>query len=200
MGIGGCVGAGTGSCVCCAGLAEGIGGMTGSGSCRDDWGDPKGISASCGSGCGGGCDTATGAGAGETGDESGRGPDAFRDSRSLESAEGARVGGGGPGVAVVEEGAGCVAMATDMMIGGGAIGAVCIMVIWTVGIDGGTSAICARAEIGDAAGVGAIGRGGGPPCRSRFFCSSVATKVLIRAMLRCVSSGLPMRSLCCRCS
>lgn len=200
MGIGGCVGTGVGSCICCAGLAEGSGGGTGSGSCRGGWGDSTGIRASCVAGCGGVCDTAVGAGVTGTGDDSGRGMDVFRDSCSSEAAEGARVGGGGVGAAVVEEGSRFVVMATDMMIGGGAIGAVCIMVIWTVGIDGGTSVICERAEIGAVAGVDGLGRGGGPPCRSSFFCSSVAIRVLTRAMLRWVSSGLPMRSLCCRCS
>ena len=37
-------------------------------------------------------------------------------------------------------------MATDMMTGGGVIGAVRIMVIWTVGIDGGTTVIFGRMD------------------------------------------------------
>jgi hypothetical protein len=54
-------------------------------------------------------------------------------------------------------------MATDMIIGGGVIGAVCIMVIWTVGIDAGTKVICGRVGIGEAGNVGVICVGGGPP-------------------------------------
>jgi hypothetical protein len=54
-------------------------------------------------------------------------------------------------------------MATDMIIGGGVIGAVCIMVIWTVGIDAGTKVTCGRVGIGEAGSVGVICAGGGPP-------------------------------------
>ena len=56
-----------------------------------------------------------------------------------------------------------VVMATDMIIGGGVIGAVCIMVICTVGIDAGTKVICGRVGIGEAGSVGVICAGGGPP-------------------------------------
>ena len=56
-----------------------------------------------------------------------------------------------------------VVMATDMSIGGGVIGAVCIMVIWTVGIDAGTKVICGRVGIGEAGSVGVTCAGDGPP-------------------------------------
>jgi len=45
-------------------------------------------------------------------------------------------------------------MATDIMTGGGVIGAVRIMVIWTVGIDGGTTVICGRMAVGESGSVG----------------------------------------------
>jgi hypothetical protein len=140
-------------------------------------------------------------GAGEIGDGSARGVDAIRGSDSPEGAEGTRGGGGGLGAAVAEDRSRFVVMATDMIIGGGVSGVVCVMVMRTVGIDAGTRVICGRVGIGGAAaGVGGICAGGGPPCRSRFFCSSLAIRILIRAMLCCVSSGLSMRSLWCRCS
>ena len=139
-------------------------------------------------------------GAGVIGGGSGRDVDGIRGSGSLEEAEGAGEGGGGLGTAVAEDRSRFVVMATDMMIGGGVAGAVCIMVMWTVGIDDGTKVICGRVGIGGAAAVEGICWGDGPPWRSRFFCSSVAIRILIRAMLCCVSSGLSMRSLWCRCS
>jgi hypothetical protein len=41
-----------------------------------------------------------------------------------------------------------------MVTGGGIISAVCIIVIWTVGIDGGTTAICGRMGVGKVGNVG----------------------------------------------
>ena len=114
---------------------------------------------------------------------------------SAKAAEGARGSGGGLGAAVAEDRSRFVVMATAMATGGGVIGAVCVMVIWTVGIDAGTKVICGRVGIGEAGGVAGICWRDGPPCRSSFFCSSVAIRVLIKAMLCCVSSGLSMRSL-----
>lgn len=163
------------------------------GRCRD-------AEANRATGCGGVWDIAFAVGAGEIGDGSGRDLDGFRGSGSPEEAEGATRGGGGVGAAVAEDRSRFVVMATDMIIGGGVIGAVCIMVIWTVGIDDGTTVICGRVGIGTAGGVGGICARGGPPCRSRFFCSSVAIRVLMCAMLCCVSSWLSIRSFVCRCS
>jgi hypothetical protein len=54
-------------------------------------------------------------------------------------------------------------MATDMSTGGGVIGAVCIIVIWTVGIDGGTKVIWGRVGIGEVGTVGGACARGGPP-------------------------------------
>lgn len=88
--------------------------------------------------------------AGGVGDGWGRDVDGLRDSGSSEDAEGATRGGGGIGAAVAVERSRFVVMATDMIIGGGVIGAVFIMVIWTVGIDAGTTVICGRVGIGDA--------------------------------------------------
>ena len=139
-------------------------------------------------------------GAGEIRDGSGRDVDGLRGSGFPEEAEGARGIGGGLGAATAEARSRFVVMPTDMIIGDGATGAVCIMVLWTVGIDAGTKVICGRVGSGVAGGVGGICWGEGPPCSSRFFCSSVAIRVLIRTMLCCVSSGLSMRSLWCRCS
>ena len=139
-------------------------------------------------------------GAGEIRDGSGRDVDGLRGSGFPEEAEGARGSGDGLGAATAEARSRFVVMATDMIIGDGATGAVCIMVLWTVGIDAGTKVICGRVGIGGAAGVGGICAGGGPPRRSSFFCSSVAISVLIRAILCWVFSGLSMRSLWCRCS
>ena len=169
-----------------------VGGVCG-GRCR-------GIGASRATGCGGGDNIAVVVGAGEIGGGSGRGVGGIKGSGSLEEAEGAGEGGGGLSTALAEDRSRFVVMATDMIIGGGVAGAVCIMVIWTVGIDDGTKVICGRVGIGGAATVGGICWGEGPPCRSRFFSSSMAIRVLIRAMLCCVSSGLSMESLWCRCS
>jgi len=110
---------------------------------------------------------------------------------STDDGFGAAVAGGGPRLVVI---------ATDMA-GGGATSIGCVMIIWTVGIEAGTKVICGRMGIGGASSdVGGAFAGGEPPWRSSFFCSSVATRVLIRAMLCCVSSGVSMRSLWCRCS
>ena len=57
-------------------------------------------------------------------------------------------------MAVAEDRSRFVVMATDMMTGGGVIGAVRIMVIWTVGIDGGTTVICGRMAVGESGSVG----------------------------------------------
>ena len=161
----------------------------------------RGIGASRATGCGGVYDIAVAVGAGEIGDGSGRDVAGIRGSDSPEEAEGARGDGGGLSTAMAEGWSRFVVMATDVIIGGGVTGAVCVMVMWTVGIDAGTKVICGRVGIGGAAaGVGGICAGGGPPCRSSFFCSSVAIRVLIRVMLCCLSSGLSMRSLWCRCS
>ena len=163
-------------------------------------GGRRGAGASRTTGCGGVDGIAVVVGAGKTGGGSGRDVDGIRGSGSLEEAEGAGEAGGGLGAAVAGDRSRFVVMATDMIIGGGVAGAVCIMVMWTVGIDDGTKVICGRVGIGGAGGVGGICWGEGPPCRSRFFCSSAVIRVLIRAMLCCVSSGLSMRSLWCRCS
>jgi len=159
-------------------------------------------SGSCCGGCGGAgvYEVVVVVGAGEIGDGSGRDVDGFRGSGFPEEADGARGGGGGLGAAVAEDRSRFVVMATDMSIGGGVGGAVCVMVMWTVGIEDGTKVICGRVGIGEAAtGIGGIWVGGGPSCKARFFCSSVAIRVLIRVMLCRVSSGLSMRSLWCRC-
>jgi len=160
----------------------------------------RGAGASRATGCGGIDDIAAVAGSGEIGGGSGRNVDGIRGSDPPEEAEGARGGGGGLGATAAEDRSRFVVMATDMISGGGVTGAVCIMVMWTVGIDDGTTVICGRVGTGGAGGVGGICWGEGPPCKSRFFCSSVAIRVLIRAMLCCVSSGLSIRSLWCRCS
>jgi hypothetical protein len=161
----------------------------------------RGAGASRATGCDGVDDVAAVVGAGEIGDGSGRDMDGIRGSDSPEEAEGARGGGGGLGAAVAEDRSRFVVMATDISIGGGVTGAVCVIVMWTVGIDDGTKVICGRVGIGGAAaGVGGICAGGDPPCRSSFFCSSVAIRVLIMVMLCRVSLGLSMRSLWCRCS
>lgn len=161
----------------------------------------RGAGASRVTDCGGVSDLAVVVGAGEIGDGSGRGVGGISGSDPPEEAEGVGGGGGGLGAAVAEDRSRFVVMATDMIIGGGVSGAVCVMVMRTVGIDAGTRVICGRVGIGGAAaGVGGICAGGGPPCRSRFFCSSLAIRILISAILCCVSSGLSMRSLWCRCS
>ena len=139
-------------------------------------------------------------GSGEIREGSGRDVDGLRGSGFPEEAEGARGGGGGLGAAAAKARPRFVVMATDMVIGGGVTGAVCVMVMWTVGIDAGATVICGRVGSGVAGGVGGICWGEGPPCSSRFFCSSVAIRVLIRTMLCCVPSGLSVRSLWSRCS
>ena len=160
----------------------------------------RGAGASRATGCGAVLDIAGAVGAGEIADGLGRDLDGLGGSSSPKEAEGADGSGGGVAAAVAEDRSRFVVMATDMIIGGGVIGADCIMVIWTVGIDGGTTVICGRVGIGEAGGVTDICWGEAPPWRSSFFCSSVAIRVLIRVMLRCVSSRLSMRSRWCRCS
>ena len=64
--------------------------------------------------------------------------------------------GGGLGAAVAEDRSRFVVMATDMIIGGGMTGAVCVMVMWTIGSDAGTKVICGRVGIGGAGGVTGI--------------------------------------------
>jgi hypothetical protein len=54
-------------------------------------------------------------------------------------------------------------MATDMTTGGGVIGAVCIMVIWTVGIAGGTKVNRGLAGIGEVGTVDEAWASGGSP-------------------------------------
>lgn len=137
----------------------------------------------------------------EIGDGSGEDVGSIPGSCVPEEAEGAREGGRGLGAAVAEDRSGFVALVTDMIMGCGVAAAVCVIAMWTVGSDAGTKVICGRAR-GEtvAAGVGRICAGAGPSCRSSFFCSSVAIRVLIRVILCCVASGLSMRSLWCRCS
>jgi hypothetical protein len=101
--------------------------------------------------------------------------------------EGARGGGGRLGAAVAEDRSRFVVMATDMVIGGGVTGADCVMVMLTIGLDAGTKAICGRGGIGEADGVTGVCWREAPPCRSHFFCSSVAIRVLIKVTLCCVS-------------
>ena len=108
-------------------------------------------------------DIAGAIGAGEAGDGSGRDVDGLRDSGSPKKAEGTTGDGGGVGAAVAEDRSRFVVMATDMIIGGGVIGAVCIMVIWTVGIDDGTTVNCGRVGTGGGGGVGGTCARGGPP-------------------------------------
>jgi hypothetical protein len=161
----------------------------------------KEAGASGATGCGGGYDFALVVGAGEIGDGSGRDMDGLRGgATSAGETEGTKGGGGRLGAAVAEERSRFVVMATAMVIGGGVTGAGCGMVMWTIGIDAGTKAICGRVGIGDADGFSGTCWGETPPCRSCFFCSSVAIRVLIKVMLCCVSSGLSMRSLWRRCS
>jgi hypothetical protein len=127
-------------------------------------------------------------GAGEIGDGSGRDMDGLRGGADpLGEAEGARGGGGRLGAAVAEDRSRFVVMATDMVIGGGVTGADCVMVMLTIGLDAGTKAICGRVGIGEADGVTGVCWGEAPPCRSHFFCSSVAIRVLIKVTLCCVS-------------
>lgn len=161
----------------------------------------EGAGASRSTGCGGVYDFAVVVGADEIGDGAGRDGDGLRGgSVSPGEAEGAKGDGGGLGAAVAEDRSRFVVMATDMVIGGGVTGAGCVMVMWTIGIDAGTKAICGCVGIGEAGGVTGICWEESPPWRSCFFCSSVAIRVLIRVMLCCVSSGLSMRSLWRRCS
>jgi hypothetical protein len=54
-------------------------------------------------------------------------------------------------------------MATDMSTGGGVVGAVCIMVIWTVGPDGGTNVSWGPADIDEVESVDGGCTRGGPP-------------------------------------
>ena len=176
------------------------GDCAGSGGCCGD--RYRGAGANRATGCGGGSGIACAGGAGELavgsgGDVYGLGDTGFPKERG---GTGARGGGVGTAVVEAEDRSRFVVMATDMMTGGGVIGAVCIIVIWTVGIDGGTTVICGRTGVGEAGGVGGTWAGGGPPCSSSFFCSSVTIRVLMSARLCCVSSGLPIRSLWCRCS
>ena len=159
----------------------------------------RGVGASRATGCGGVYDVAVGVRAGEIGNGSGREVDGLRGSDSLEDAEGARGDGGGLGAAAAEDRSRFVVMATVMIIGGGVTGAACVMVMWTIGSDAGTKVSCGRVGIGGAVDVRGICWGEAPPCRSSFFCSSVAIRVLIKVMLCCMSSGLSMRSLWCRC-
>jgi hypothetical protein len=121
--------------------------------------------------------------------------DGFRASGSRGESEGDREGGGEFGAAMGAAKSRLVVSATAMATGGGAIGPVCAMVICTVEIDAGTTVICGGLGAGGAGGGVGICWGGGPPCKSSFFCSSVAIRVLIRPMLCRFSSGLPMRSL-----
>ena len=114
-------------------------------------------------GCGGISDIAAAVWAGEIGDGSGRDVDGIRGFGSPEEAEGATGGGGGVDAALAEDRSRFVVMATDMIIGGGVIGADCIMVIWTVGINGGTTVICGHVGIGEAGSVGGTCARGGPP-------------------------------------
>src|SRR6185295_16617856 len=108
--------------------------------------------------------------------------------------------GGGGGVAVAEDRSRFVVMATDIMTGGGVIGAVRIMVIWTVGIDGGTTVICGCMAVGESDRAGGTWTRDGPPCSFRVVCSSVPIRVLMSARHFCDSSGLRKRSFWCRCS
>ncbi len=123
-------------------------------------------------------------GTGEIGDGSGRDVDELRGGSAFPGeVEGAWGGGSGLGAAVAEDRSRFVVMATDMVIGGGVTGAGCGMVMWTIGSDAGTKVICGRVAIGGAGSFGGICWGEPPPCRSRFFCSSVAIRVLIRVIL-----------------
>ena len=150
--------------------------------------DGRGAGASRASGCGGVYDFAVVVGAGEIGDGSGRDMDGLRGGADPPGeTEGARGGGGRLGAAVAEDRSRFVVMATDMVIGGGVTGADCVMVMLTIGLDAGTKAICGRVGIGEADGVTGTCWGEAPPCRSRFFCSSVAIRVLIKVTLCCVS-------------
>jgi hypothetical protein len=79
--------------------------------------------------------------------------------------------------------------------GGGAIGPVGAMAIWTVEIDAGTNVNGGLAGIDGAGGTVGICWNDGPPCNSSFLWSNVAIRDLITATLCRVSSGLPMRSL-----
>ena len=161
----------------------------------------RGAGASRATGGGEVYDFAVVVGAGEIGDGSGRDMDGLRGgAASAGEAKGAKGGRGRLGAAVAEDRSRFVVMATDILIGGGVTGAGCGMVMWTIGIDAGTKAICGRVGIGGADGVSGTCWGVAPPCRSCFFCSSVAIRVLIKVILCCVSSGLSMRSLWRRCS
>jgi hypothetical protein len=161
----------------------------------------RGAGASRATGWGGVDDIAVVVGAGEIGAGSSRDVDGLKGgSASPTAAEGDRGGGGGLGAAVAEDRSRFVVIATDMIIGGGVTGAACVMVMRTIGGDAGTKVICGRVGIGEAGDVAGICWGEAPPCRSSFFCSSEAIRVLIRVMLCCVSLGLSMRSLWCRCS
>lgn len=143
-----------------------------------------------------GVDTiAAAVGAGDVGDGWDGIADGLRVSGSRDESEGGREGGGGFGAAMGAAKSRLVVSATAMAPGGGVIGPVCAMVICTVEIDAGTTVICGGLGAGGAGGgVGFCWRGG-PPCKSSFFCSSLAIRVLIRVMLCRFSSGLPMGSL-----
>ena len=86
--------------------------------------------------------------------------------------------------------------------GGGVTNTACGMVTCTVEIDAGTTVIGGRAgaDGAEAGGDGEVSWGECPPCGSIIFCSSVAIRALIKAMLCRVSSGLSMSSRWCRCS
>ena len=166
-----CAGTGGDSCLWCSGLAEGIGWTVGSGSrrggCCSLLACDAAACAVCGV-CGGGC-RGTGAsravgcvgvsgiavvvGDGEIGDDSGRGVDSIRGSGSPEEAADAKGGGGELGAAMAEDMSRFVVMATDTILGGGVTGAVCVMVMWTVGIDDDTKVICGRVGMGGVAGA-----------------------------------------------
>src|SRR4051794_1223878 len=91
---------------------------------------------------------------GEIGKGFGRDLDGFGGSEFSEAASIATEDEDGVGTAGAEDRSRFVVMPTDMIIGGGVIGAVCIMVISTVGIDDGTTVICGRVGIGESGNVG----------------------------------------------
>ena len=144
------------------------------------------------------CDIAIAPEAGEIDDSSGTGVDGLRGSGLYKETGGTEETGGGLGTAVTWARPRFVITVT----GGAVIGPVCVRVICTVEIDAGTTVICGRtgADRGETGGAGGICWGGGPPCRSHFFRSSVAIRVLMRAMLCCVPAGVSMISLWWRCS
>ena len=54
-------------------------------------------------------------------------------------------------------------MATDMSTGGDVNGAACTIVIWAVGIDGGTKVICGGVGMGEVGAIDEACERGGPP-------------------------------------